>query len=48
MVNTSQMTYYIFVGSMEFTRNLQQGIQLSKMVPQKEKLGPLWKWQGVC
>ena len=28
--NTSQMTSFDFVGSMEFTSNLQQGIHLSK------------------
>jgi len=48
VVNTFEMTSFNFVGSMEFTRNLQQDIHLNKMVWQKGRIGPLWKWKGVC
>jgi len=39
------MISFDFAGSMEFTRNVQQGIHLIKMVLKKGRIGPLRRWK---
>jgi hypothetical protein len=48
VVNMFQDIFRNFVKFMEFTRNLLRGIHHNRMVSQKERTEPSWKWHTVC